>query len=78
MAEATHWAYAGEAGPAAWASRDQAGAACATGAAQSPVDLAAAAKFNSFFAPLALEVADNAAAPHYLPSSFFSRFEKRP
>ena len=40
-----------------------------------PVDLAAAAQFNSFFADLALEVADNPAAPHYLPSSFFSRFE---
>jgi len=42
-----------------------------------PVDLPAAAQFNSFFADLAVEVADNPTAPHYLPSSFFARFEKR-
>jgi Zn-dependent M28 family amino/carboxypeptidase len=40
-----------------------------------PVDLAAAAQFNSFFADLALEVADNPAAPHDLSTSFFHRFE---
>jgi Zn-dependent M28 family amino/carboxypeptidase len=40
-----------------------------------PVDLAAAAQFNSFFADLARSVANGAARPHYLESSFFHRFE---
>jgi hypothetical protein len=40
-----------------------------------PVDLAAAAQFNSFFADLAREVANDPATPHYLESSFFRRFE---
>ncbi|RSL19442.1 Zn-dependent M28 family amino/carboxypeptidase [Edaphobacter aggregans] len=40
-----------------------------------PVDLAAAAQFNSFFADLARTVADDPATPHYLDSSFFRRFE---
>ncbi len=40
-----------------------------------PVDLAAAAQFNSFFADLARTVADDLATPHYLDSSFFKRFE---
>lgn len=40
-----------------------------------PVDLAAAAQFNSFFADLAREVANNPATPHYLETSFFHRFE---
>jgi Zn-dependent M28 family amino/carboxypeptidase len=41
-----------------------------------PVDLAAAAQFNSFYADLARTVADDPRTPHYLDSSFFSRFEK--
>jgi Zn-dependent M28 family amino/carboxypeptidase len=41
-----------------------------------PVDLVAAAQFNRFYEDLALEVANNPATPHYLPSSFFHRFEK--
>jgi len=41
-----------------------------------PVDLVAAAQFNSFFADLALAVADDPTTPHYLDSSFFRRFEK--
>jgi len=41
-----------------------------------PVDLAAAAQFNSYFADLARTVADDPATPHYLDSSFFKRFEK--
>ena len=40
-----------------------------------PVDLASAAQFNSFFAALALAVADLPGRPHYLESSFFHRFE---
>jgi Zn-dependent M28 family amino/carboxypeptidase len=40
-----------------------------------PVDLAAAAQFNSFFADLVHAVADDPARPHYLDSSFFHRFE---
>jgi Zn-dependent M28 family amino/carboxypeptidase len=40
-----------------------------------PVDLAAAAQFNSFLADLARTVADDPATPHYLESSFFKRFE---
>jgi Zn-dependent M28 family amino/carboxypeptidase len=40
-----------------------------------PVDLAAAAQFNSFFADLARAVANDPARPHYLDSSFFHRFE---
>ncbi len=40
-----------------------------------PVDFAAAAQFNSFFADLARTVADDPATPHYLDSSFFKRFE---
>ncbi len=43
-----------------------------------PVDLTAAAQFNSFFADLAQAVANDAAAPHYLDSSFFKRFETHP
>jgi len=42
-----------------------------------PVDLVAAAQFNSFYADLATEVANNPATPHYLDSSFFHRFEKQ-
>lgn len=41
-----------------------------------PVDLIAAARFNSYFADLARAVADDPATPHYLDSSFFKRFEK--
>ena len=40
-----------------------------------PVDLAAAAQFNSFLADLARKVADDPSTPHYLDSSFFKRFE---
>lgn len=40
-----------------------------------PVDLAAAAQFNAFFADLARAVADDPARPRYLDSSFFRRFE---
>ena len=40
-----------------------------------PVDLAAAAQFNGFFADLARTVADDPATPHYLDTSFFKRFE---
>ena len=40
-----------------------------------PVDLAAAAQFNDFFADLARAVADDPGRPHYLDSSFFKRFE---
>lgn len=43
-----------------------------------PVDLAAAAQFNSFFADLAQAVANDASTPHYLDSSFFKRFEVHP
>ena len=41
-----------------------------------PVDLVAAAQFNSFYYDLARTVADDPATPHYLDSSFFKRFEK--
>jgi Zn-dependent M28 family amino/carboxypeptidase len=41
-----------------------------------PVDLAAAAQFNAFYADLARTVADDPARPHYLDSSFFKRFER--
>lgn len=40
-----------------------------------PVDLVAAAQFNSFFADLVRTVANDPATPHYLESSFFHRFE---
>jgi len=40
-----------------------------------PVDLVAAAQFNSFFADLVRAVANDPATPHYLESSFFHRFE---
>ena len=40
-----------------------------------PVDMAAAAQFNSFLADLARKVADDPASPHYLDTSFFKRFE---
>ncbi|HMG85312.1 MAG TPA: M20/M25/M40 family metallo-hydrolase [Terracidiphilus sp.] len=42
-----------------------------------PVDLAAAAQFNAFFADLARAVANDAGRPHYLEASFFRRFESR-
>ncbi len=42
-----------------------------------PVDLVAAAQFNSFFADLARAVADAPGRPHYLESSFFRRFENQ-
>jgi Zn-dependent M28 family amino/carboxypeptidase len=40
-----------------------------------PVDLVAAAQFNSFFADLARAVANASSRPHYLDTSFFKRFE---
>ena len=40
-----------------------------------PVDLVAAAEFNSYFADLGYAIANNQARPHYLDSSFFKRFE---
>jgi Zn-dependent M28 family amino/carboxypeptidase len=40
-----------------------------------PVDLLAAAQFNAFFADLARAVANDAARPNYLETSFFRRFE---
>jgi Zn-dependent M28 family amino/carboxypeptidase len=40
-----------------------------------PVDLAAAAQFNAFFADLVRTVANDPARPHYLEGSFFRRFE---
>jgi Zn-dependent M28 family amino/carboxypeptidase len=40
-----------------------------------PVDFAAAAQFNDFFADLGRAVADDPSLPHYLDSSFFKRFE---
>jgi Zn-dependent M28 family amino/carboxypeptidase len=40
-----------------------------------PVDLVAAAQFNSFWADLVRAVANDPATPHYLESSFFRRFE---
>ena len=43
-----------------------------------PVDLVAAAQFNSFFADLATTVANDPARQHYLDSSFFKRFESAP
>ncbi len=42
-----------------------------------PVDLVAAAQFNSFFADLVRAVANDPATPHYLESSFFRRFETK-
>lgn len=42
-----------------------------------PVDLAAAAQFNSFYYDLARTVADDPAPQHYLDTSFFRRFEKK-
>jgi hypothetical protein len=42
-----------------------------------PVDLVAAAQFNSFYADLARTVADDPATPHYLETSFFRRFETK-
>jgi hypothetical protein len=41
-----------------------------------PVDLAAAAQFNAFYADLARAVANDAQKHHYLQTSFFRRFEK--
>lgn len=41
-----------------------------------PVDLVAAAQFNSFYADLARTVADDPETPRYLETSFFRRFEK--
>jgi Zn-dependent M28 family amino/carboxypeptidase len=43
---------------------------------QQPVDLAAAAQFDDYFADLARTVADDPVRPHYLESSFFRRFER--
>lgn len=40
-----------------------------------PVDFAAAAQFNDYFADLGRAVADDPGRPHYLDSSFFKRFE---
>jgi Zn-dependent M28 family amino/carboxypeptidase len=40
-----------------------------------PVDLVAAAQFNSFFADLARTIADDPVRQHYLDNSFFKRFE---
>ena len=42
-----------------------------------PVDLVAAAQFNSFYYDLARTVADDPAAQHYLDTSFFRRFETK-
>jgi hypothetical protein len=41
-----------------------------------PVDMAAAAQFDSFLADLARRVANNPGRPHYVESSFFHRFER--
>jgi Zn-dependent M28 family amino/carboxypeptidase len=41
-----------------------------------PVDLAAAAQFNSFLSDLARKVANDPERPHYLETSFFRRFER--
>ena len=43
-----------------------------------PVDLQAAGQFNSFYADLVRTVANDPATPHYLPTSFFHRFEAQP
>jgi hypothetical protein len=40
-----------------------------------PMDMAAAAQFDSFLGDLARRVADSPARPHYLDTSFFHRFE---
>ena len=40
-----------------------------------PMDLSAAAQFDGFFGDLAMRVADDAARPRYLETSFFRRFE---
>jgi Zn-dependent M28 family amino/carboxypeptidase len=42
-----------------------------------PVDLVAAAQFNSFYYDLARTVADDPAPQHYLDTSFFRRFETK-
>lgn len=42
-----------------------------------PVDLVAAAQFNSFYYDLARTVANDPETQHYLDSSFFKRFEKK-
>jgi Zn-dependent M28 family amino/carboxypeptidase len=42
-----------------------------------PVDLAAAAQFNAFFADLVRAVGNDPGRPHYLETSFFRRFEVR-
>ena len=44
---------------------------------EQPIDTAAAAQFNSFLGDLARRVADKPGRPHYVDSSFFSRFEKK-
>jgi Zn-dependent M28 family amino/carboxypeptidase len=41
-----------------------------------PVDFAAAAQFNDFYADLARRVANDPERPHYLDTSFFKRFER--
>jgi Zn-dependent M28 family amino/carboxypeptidase len=41
-----------------------------------PVDVVAAAQFDSFFGDLARAVADDPARPHYYDTSFFHRFER--
>jgi hypothetical protein len=41
-----------------------------------PIDTAAAAQFDSFYADLARRVANSAGRPHYTESSFFRRFER--
>jgi Zn-dependent M28 family amino/carboxypeptidase len=40
-----------------------------------PVDYIAAAQFNDYLADLLRHIADDPAAPHYLDTSFFKRFE---
>jgi Zn-dependent M28 family amino/carboxypeptidase len=41
-----------------------------------PVDVVAAAQFDSFYGDLARAVADDPARPHYYDTSFFHRFER--
>jgi Zn-dependent M28 family amino/carboxypeptidase len=41
-----------------------------------PVDMVAAAQFDSFYGDLARAVADDPARPHYYDTSFFHRFER--
>ena len=43
---AIHWSYAGDGAPSKWSSLDPANVKCASGTAQSPIDLAHAAKSN--------------------------------